>query len=62
MSRLGLMIDEAIETMPADRRDELRQAAQTVADAFGMTRKAVVSVLMHDDTGLPVGTRIRGRY
>ena len=53
MSRHGLMIDEAIETMPADRRDELRQAAQTVADAFGMTRTAVVSVLCMTIQGSP---------
>ena len=41
----------AIEAMTDERRDELRQAAQTVADVFAMSRRELVKELIPGTMG-----------
>lgn len=46
MSMHGVLSDMAIEAMTDERRDELRHAAQMVADVFGMSRRELVRELI----------------
>ena len=51
MSMHGVLSDMAIEAMTDERRDELRQAAQTVADVFAMSRRELVKELIYGTMG-----------
>ena len=51
MSEHSVLSDMAIEAMTDERRDELRQAAQTVADVFGMSRHELVDELIPGTMG-----------
>ena len=51
MSRHGVLSEMAIEAMTDERRDELRQAAQTVADVFGMTRLELIEAVIPGTMG-----------
>lgn len=46
MSMHGVLSEMAIEAMTDARRDELRNAAQTVADVFCMSRREMVRALI----------------